>query len=440
MSDTTKEEFQCLFAWRDKLNQYRIDYMKKYIFIFCLLICYCAAYSQDSTEIKFSEELDTLTRQRFIDRYENVFMTKIPSRYMFKLSLTFAPNYLFAVENNALQTTSYGLGYEYKISPSFSVGSDILVNAGWGGRVGFVGQLDANIYGRWYYDMRRRIKEGINVNNFSGNYIAIVAGRRWGKSEADYQLSTIGAEFGLQRRFLNNGRIEFAIGVSYQNYPKGHQPTELSYGVHKAADFAIASRTSMGLAFGDWKRNKNIAICEVLRCDDNVQQQWKFLWPKIYLSSQFIQGTVGLAYERKFGSSPISINGQVTTDYMRIVSNGSALRPKIVSNDVQIWPSLQLRYYLDQKQAMRKGKGGQNLSGIYLGPHSDFVYYQSETIFGEGRPKRHLGFGAVAGFQQTLFKKAYVDLSLNMSYNVLNSQPDVKHLLGSFKTGFGIIL
>jgi len=411
----------------------------------CILISYfllynCVVYSQDSTGIKFSEEQDTLIRQRFIDRYENVFMTKVPTRHMFKLSLTFAPNYLFAVDNNAFQTTSYGLGYEYKISPSLSVGTDVLVNGGWGGNIGFTGSVDGNIYGRWYYDMPRRINEGVNVNNFTGNFVAIVAGKRWGKSEVDYQSSTIGIEFGLQRRFFNNGRIEFAIAASYQRYPEGHYPVQLSYGVHKAADFVIASRTSMGLAFGDWKRNNNLAMCEVFRCDEIVQQQWKLLWPKIYLSSQFIQATVGLAYERKLGSNPISVNGQVITDYMRIVSNGPAPHPKITSNDIQVWPSLQLRYYLNQKEAMRKGKGGQNLSGLYVGPHSDFVYYQSETIYGEGRPKRHLGFGAAAGLQQTLFRKAYVDLSVSASQNVLNPQPEVKRLLASFRAGFGITL
>jgi hypothetical protein len=414
--------------------------MEKCIYISCLLLSFCAAYSQDSTEIKFSEEQDTLVKQRFIDRYENVFMTKVPTRHMFKLSLTFVPNYLFAVDNNAVQTTSYGLGYEFKISPILSVGTDVFINGGWGGAIGFVGALDGNIYGRWYYDMRHRINEGINVNNFTGNYIAVIAGKRWGKSETDYQLSSIGIEFGLQRRFLNNGRIEFAIGASYQQYSKGHYPIQLGYGVHKASDFAIASRTSMGLAFGDWKRNKNIEMCEVLRCDENISQQWKLLWPKIYLSSQFIQGTIGLAYERKFGSSPVSVNAQVITDYLRIALNEPASYPKIISNDVQVWPSLQLRYYLDQKQAIRNGKGGQNLSGLYLGPHSDFVFYQSETIYGEGRPKRHLGLGAAAGFQQTLFGKAYVDLSVSVSHNLLNTQPEVKHLLASFRAGFGITL
>jgi hypothetical protein len=415
--------------------------MKKLVLVFLLfqLLCHGLA-AQDSIQITYSQDLDTIVKQRFVDRYENVFMTKVPTRHMFKLSLTFAPNYLFAVDNNAVQTTSYGLGYEYKISSSFSTGADISINGGWGGQTGFAGTLDGTIYGRWYYDMVRRINEGTNVNNFTGNYVAIVAGKRWAKAEDDYQLSNLGIEFGLQRRFLNNGRIEFAIGLAYQKYKEGHYPVQLSYGVYKASDFAITSRTSMGLAFGDWRRNRNKDVCEVLRCDESVQQQWKLLWPKIYLSSQFVQGTIGLAYERKFGNSPVSVNGQVTTDYLRIVSNRPAPQKKLLSNDVQIWSSLQLRYYLHQKEAMRKGEGGQNLSGLYLGPHSDFVYYRSETIFGERRPKKHFGFGAVTGFQQRLFGKAYLDLSINASYNVLRPQPYVKRLMTSVRLGFGILL
>ncbi|MCF0038721.1 hypothetical protein [Dyadobacter fanqingshengii] len=415
--------------------------MKKLIYLFLFYpLLWQAVIAQDSIPVTFSQEQDTISKQRFVDRYENVFMTKVPTRHMFKLTLTFAPNYLFAVDNNAFQTIFYGLGYEYKIAPSFSIGTDVLINGGWGGKIGFNGMLDGNLYGRWYYDMKRRINQGVSVNNFTGNYVAIVAGKRWGKAEVDYQLSTIGVEFGLQRRFLNNGRIEFAIGASYQKYLDGHYPLQFAYGIHKAADFAISSRTSMGLAFGDWKRNKNLPVCEVLRCDEIVQQQWKLLWPKIYLSSRFIQGMIGLAYERKIGSGPLSLNGQVTTDYLRMVSNGTAPQSKNVSNDVQIWPSLQLRYYFTQKEAIRRGLGGQNLSGMYFGPHSDFVYYHSETIFGEGRAEKHLGVGAVAGFQQTLFKKAYIDLSLHGSYNTLNPQPNTKRMLAAIRTGFGITL
>ncbi|MCF2489952.1 hypothetical protein [Dyadobacter sp. CY347] len=415
--------------------------MKKflYIFLFCPLL-WQAATAQDSIPVTFSQEQDTITKQRFIDRYENVFMTKVPTRHMFKLSLTFGPNYLFTVDNNALQTLFYGFGYEYKIAPAFSIGTDFKVNGGWGDKIGFSGVLDGNVYGRWYYDMKRRINQGVSVNNFTGNYVAIVGGNRWGKSDFDYQLATIGVEFGLQRRFLNNGRIEFAIGASYQRYSNNRSALQSEYTLHKANDFAIASRTSMGLAFGDWKRNRHVPMCEVLRCDENVQQQWKLFWPKIYLSSQFIQGAIGLAYERKFGSGPLSLNGQVNADYARMVSNRTPQPPGPGSNDLQIWPALQLRYYFQQKEAVRRGLGGQNLSGIYFGPHSDFVYYKSENVFSEGRQKRHLGFGAAAGFQQTLFRKAYIDLSFNASHHVLHRQPGSNRILAAIRTGFGITL
>ena len=413
----------------------------KNLLLILLLFVSETLYAQDSLRITYTQEQDTLEKQRFIDRYENVFMTKVPSRHMLKLSLTFSPNYLFAIENSSLQNTAYGIGYEYKLLPSLSLGSDISVSGGWGGATGYTGTLSANVYGRWYYDMKRRIREGVSVNNFTGNYLAVVAERRWGKAEVDYQLSRIGIEFGLQRRFLNNGRMEFAIGLSYQKYLKGYYPSLLVYGANNKDDFAIASRTSMGLAFGDWKRNKKIALCEILRCDESHTKQWKLLWPRIYLSSQFIQGTAGISYERKFGSKPISVNAQLITDYMRITSKiiNATTEQKLTTNDIQIWPSIQLRYYVGQKEALRNGTGGNNLSGIYAGPHSDFVYYKSQTIFSIGRPARHLGLGAVAGYQQTLFKKAYVDVSANLSYNLLKPKPDTKQGLLAVRTGFGLV-
>lgn len=360
---------------------------------------------------------------------------------MFKVGLTFSPNYLFAIENSQTQSTSYHVGYEYKALPFLSLGTEITAGGGWGSQTEFSGTLVANVYGRWYYDMRRRIKAGVNVNNFTGNYLAIVAEKRWGTAETNYQLSRFGAEFGLQRRFLNNGRIEFAIGTFYQFYQKGYYPALLSYGHNKKSDFVIVSRTSMGFAFGDWRRNRKAAICEVLRCDESLSQQWKLLWPRIYLSSRFTQATAGLAYERKLGNRPLSVNAQVTADYMRIVSYmQTGTENQLVSNDIQLWPSLQLRYYFDTKQKLRKGTGGNNLSGLYIGPHGDFVYYNSETIFSIGRPKRHLGTGAALGYQQTLFGKAYLDFALSSSYNFLRPGPYEKHWLSAIKLGFGLTI
>jgi hypothetical protein len=43
------------------------------------------SHAQDSIKVSYSQEPDMLVKQRFIDRYENVFMTKVPTRQMFKV-------------------------------------------------------------------------------------------------------------------------------------------------------------------------------------------------------------------------------------------------------------------------------------------------------------------------------------------------------------------
>jgi hypothetical protein len=228
------------------------------------------------------------------------------------------------------------------------------------------------------------------------------------------------------------------VGLAYQSYQRGYYPVLLVEGSNKKSELAISSRTSMGLAFGDWKRSRNAALCDVLHCDALLNQQWKLLWPQVYISSQFANATFGLAYERKLKGAPMSLNTQIEVNYLRIVSDFGTAGAKLVSNDYQLHPSMQLRYYLDQKEKIRRGIGGNNLSGIYIGPYADYVYYKSSTIFGEGRPKRHLGAGAGFGAQQALFNRAYIDVYANLSYNLLKTSPGAKPLLLSSKIAFGL--
>ncbi|MCE7067168.1 hypothetical protein [Dyadobacter sp. CY326] len=58
--------------------------MKKFLLALIMLNVFQLAYAQDSTNVSFSQEVDTLVKQRFIDRYENLFMTKVPTGQMFK--------------------------------------------------------------------------------------------------------------------------------------------------------------------------------------------------------------------------------------------------------------------------------------------------------------------------------------------------------------------
>jgi hypothetical protein len=60
--------------------------MRSFIPLFTLLWTVSpATIAQDTTSITFTEETASITEQRFIDRHESFFMTKVPTRKMFKL-------------------------------------------------------------------------------------------------------------------------------------------------------------------------------------------------------------------------------------------------------------------------------------------------------------------------------------------------------------------
>ena len=96
--------------------------MKIILFLLLVFICW-QANAQDSTKITYSQEVDTLQKQRFIDRYENVFMTKVPTRHMFKIGLSQYYQALPAplLDDKLLNSASLQLGYEFKFLPSFSL-------------------------------------------------------------------------------------------------------------------------------------------------------------------------------------------------------------------------------------------------------------------------------------------------------------------------------
>lgn len=407
-----------------------------------LLLGFHFSYAQDSVQVAFTEEepASTFVTQRFADRYENVFMTKVPTRHMVKLGLTFLPSYHLSIENASTNTTQLDLGYEYKVSPSWSFGAELGVSGGLGRNNGLGAIISGKVYGRWYYDMLRRISEGSSSNNFTGNFLALVGERQWGQEVVKTNLKRVGIEFGMQRRFLNSGRMELGIGIFYQDYQQDDFPA-LIYEVSKSSRIAIASRTSLGFAFGDWKKRNDQPFCEVLRCDEFVKQQWKLQWPTIYISSVYSNGNIGLSYERKLKSSPFSLNSHISAEYLRIASEDFPVPgAKWTADDYQLQAAVHLRYYVNQKKALRRGTGGNNLQGLYVAPYTHYLFYNSETHYGEGGTKRHLGLGAGAGFQQVVFGKAFIDFSAGLSHNLLKTDTGSKRYLGHIRLGFGLVL
>ncbi|KAA0992720.1 hypothetical protein [Dyadobacter aurulentus] len=418
--------------------------MRRYIAVFGLLLSCATAYSQDSTNISFSEEPDTLRKQRFIDRYENVFMTKVPTRNMFKLGLS---QYYQAVpypltDDKTLNNLSLHVGYEVKFLPAFSLalsghfplyGIQAPVKESLQNTV-----MDAQL--RWFVDMRRRIKKGKSANNFSGNYVALFYNMP-GTFDNDPKA---GFKLGFQRRFLNHGYMDFSFAVFKSVY-------DYSYGL-TATGLQFSTQASFGFALGDWKKSATARFCDILLCDEFQHQQWKIRLPELTVGYYLNRIRTGVAFERKIKTSPWTINVQLDAamnrgfNYLRYdhtvelydgekVSEYTFKYASVYSREKIIIFSVQPRYYFLQKRQRLNGKGGNGLSGWYAGLNTEYNYYKGwhggwEIAGREFESETNtIQVGPLAGFQLRLFRRGYLDL--NTSYNF-------KSQLGNNKTSFGL--
>ncbi|ACT92571.1 hypothetical protein [Dyadobacter fermentans] len=385
------------------------------------------AYAQDSIQVSYSEESDTLVKQRFLDRYEHVFMTKVPTRHMLKIGLS---QYYQAVDfplrdDKILNNTSLKLGYEFKFLPAFSIAL--------AGHMPFFDLnmplktlvqytvMDAQI--RWFVGMGKRIRKGLSANNFSGNYVAVFYNL---PGTADNYNPKVGLKLGLQRRFLNHGFMDFSVAVfqgAYDGSP------------------SFSSQASLGIAFGDWKQISKAPLCDILLCDAQIMNQWKIRLPEITVGYYMNRLKAGVAFEQKLGAWPLTLNFQLDASmnngfnlirYTDMPWNSYGGYMQVYSREKIVSFSVQPRYYILTKRQQMKGRNTNGMSGIYGGINTQYYYYKgkhSDIPPNDLRQEDNIiHAGPLLGFQLRLFNRGYFDC--NTSYNF-------QDYLKSTKTDFG---
>ncbi len=397
--------------------------MKKFILSLSILFLFQSVYAQDDVKVTLTEEIDTLVKQRFIDRYENVFMTKVQTRHMFKIGLSqyFQPIPLSLIDDQVLANASLTFGYEYKFLPAFSIALSSHIPF-------YVTELASkyrlkNMVGdaqlRWYFNMRKRIKDGKSANNFSGNYLALnyttVGTAYMGKNSP-----TAGLKLGFQRRFFNSGFMDFNLAF---------QQTDLSFRYGVSSQWSITSQASFGFAFGDWKKAGKRPWCDVLLCDAHLTSQFKIKLPEITVGNNLNRAKFGIAYERKLGYSPFSVNFQYDVNLNSGLSY-SKDKPYFYylfnrfgsdqTKEISQYFTIQPRYYYLQKRQQRNGTGGNGMSGFYIGINTEYYRYSGRhnvqnILRTENILQNTLYAGLLAGFQQRLFRHGFLDF--NTSYN-----------------------
>lgn len=387
--------------------------MKNILNPLLFLFFYQLSFAQDSIPVTFRQETDTLVKQRFIDRYENVFMTKVPTRHMFKATAA----------GSEIQGSGINFGYEYKLRPSLSVEASVYsqlsrFNTGVASELLHFNwkqvNLWANAKARWYFNMNKRIEKGLNANNFSGAYLGFTYEQSLylRDSYSNKNTGRLGLLYGFQSRFFNHGFVDFAVGL--YNKEAGQFTTfEQHQGFFKAKNFVLGTQANIGIALGDWKKSATVPLCDVIICDELIQGQIKVEMPNIAIGLKHQIARGSFAYERKLGDSPLSVQANMSYSFYNY-NEPSYIHDQFAYVDA----GLEFRYYFLQKYRMRRGKAGGNFSGPYAGLRSNYGInnYKSKPSYQpeyrRDETYRSLTNALALGYQQRLFKRIYIDGSI----------------------------
>ena len=470
--------------------------------------------SADSVRITHTQEAGTLEKQRFIDRYDYVFMTKEPTKWMLKLynnDFNFTNEFFYRASYDNLIGKLFPpleLAAEYKISPAISVS----VGAKNGYRMQAyydfsntnarslaIGKQRIIAFGelRWYHQLTRRIKQNLSANNFSGNYLGIRLNRNVNLREDDLQntqilygggndnkwntdyflekfTQSIEVRYGIQRRFLKHGLIDFGVNAGVSSFERTTQKLIFKNGDNtiyrnensfervesiqvtsnpNRYEWYVNSNFRLGLAIGDFKKRQKAPLCEVLQCFEDESSMLKISWPSIQVGQNRQSALLSLAYEHKIGKSAFSVHNQLNyafnaTASQRPIGNGTIHTQNYQSSNVALVS--EVRYYIRQAARIKRLNKGNNLSGLYVSTPLSLFLFNNKSRVTENNVsidgKYHSLFsdiGLKVGFQQKLFNRGYIDLGLSANTAIISTPQKVRagyewNIRPTFGIGFAL--
>ena len=246
----------------------------------------------------------------YLTPMEYAFMFHEETNWLFKANMMIASDY------NASVNLKFSL--EKKIARGFSLNAVLFnytsFNLGLspGGYDNY--GLEFSMESRWYYKNRKKFRESKPTTSLSGAYFAMGAGYR--KAYTSWTIETdhsnlefipLFAKWGVQRRFLKRGYVDFGLMAGWNNSLSGE----------KWSTFFFSTYVDAGLAFTRDSQKLNFEkLCPVLRCHAADRFVLKTnLVNSINLAyvRESIVGSIvpNISAEFKLGTSPFSINTQL---------------------------------------------------------------------------------------------------------------------------------
>jgi hypothetical protein len=386
--------------------------MKNLILILCLFSFITKAFSQDSVNIR--TEIDTFKQSNYEGQFDYVFSRKEPKKQLLKLG---------AMPNGS--NGYFELAYERKIAQDVSL-NVILSNTNFGDKIDYyrpslTNSLKIGVEPRWYYTMKRDIKNGLISDNLNGNYVGLRTNLNYTDNETGPQGQSFNLitelTWGLQRRILHNQYLDLNIGTGMLHRFNKLNAAGEATGQNK---WLFNYRFTYGIILDNnlFKKN-NAQNCDALRCFEEEKSLWKVgINRAIAANLDGVIGALSIANERKINNSAWSIETKLGISAFQFRSEKL---PQVESYGANI--QLMPRYYWDLNKRIAKGESANNLSGKYVGLSMAYgvQHYKSRVADPASNSNYDVNIPSaslvpVVGFQKRLLNHLFIDA--NVGYGV----------------------
>jgi hypothetical protein len=403
--------------------------MKYLIFIIAFFCINSMAFSQDSITIK--TELDTFTKANYEGQFDYVFARKEARKQLFKMGGMINKN------------SSYiEFAYERKLTTNFSINAS-LINTIEGDLIDNIASkvklntefnptltsiVKVGIEPRWYYTMKKDIKNGLISDNLNGNYVGIRTyidyDKHFGIPELNSYNLSHELTWGMQRRILHNQYFDFNIGAGYyyrSNNLTGNSTTigTTTINTRDPDKWILNYRFTYGFILDKnlLKKNKEVN-CDALRCFEEEKSLWKIgMSNAIAATEQGATTELSISNETKINNSQWSIETKlgILGDFYN--SQKYEFKSEYYRIGLQITP----RFYWDLNKRIAQGKSGNNLSGKYFGLsiNNELVKYRytysnpSSTPNSSGNLQiKSFSIAPNIGYQKRLLNHLYMDANI----------------------------
>lgn len=365
-----------------------------------------------SDSLNYSKEIRQDSTVAYMSPLEYAFMLHEETNWLLKANL------LIAADNR--NTETFKLSLEKKIATGFSLNGVLISYTNFNLGNNYSYGMEFSLESRWYYKMRRSIREKKPASNLSGAYLALGAGYRLVESSYDYPNVYSNLKFiptfvkwGLQRRFLKRGYVDFGLRAG----------TNFSLDDIHLPSIQFGTYVNAGLAFTRDKQKLDFdKLCPVLKC----HAADKFLLKTnlvdiinvMYVRKTFIGSFIpNIGAEVKIGASPFSINSQLSLRLEYQTSGNYDFKNFTLSPQLLV----ESRYYYNLNRRILMGRSGNGLSANYvsLGALYHGNYWTSEWSGNKNNfSETIIGLVAYTGIQRLITDHLYFDLNIGAGYGV----------------------